>query len=895
MKRRWHLKLIQFVSLIVPRRLRADWRQEWEAELQWRAQQLAAWDKLDSKNKLELMWHSAGAFLDALWLQPKRWEDEMWQDLRYGARTLWKQPGFTLIAVLTLMLGIGATTAIFSVVNAVLLKPLPYDEAERLVLLMEHAETFGEESVAYLNFVDWRAQQSVFESLGVYNGGSYTLTGRGEAMQLNGAQATAEVLTALRIKPALGRLFTSDDDKLGATPVVVLSHGLWQERFGGDPNILNRTVTLSDRSYTVIGVLPPDFFFPRRFDLWLPLGPLTDKEGYQKRYNHPGLRGLARLKPGVTMAQAQAEMQTIAARLATAYPDSNKGNSVIVRPLKEDIVGNVERALWVTLAAVGCVLLIACANVANLLLARAAARQRELAVRVALGASRLRIARQLLTESVLLALLGGVPGLLLAHGALVLLLQLSPDVLPRTGEIHLDKFVLAFALVVTTLTGLLFGLVPAWQAGHTQAQQALKDAGRSIAGSKARFRHALVVAEVAVTLVLLVGAGLLLRSFNQLLRTEPGFQYENLLTFAVDLPEQRYAPIEPQMAFFQKLEQRLRTLPGVTHVGYSSGLPLGNNGWSSNFVIEGRPIPPANELPSMEMTLVSPGYFEAMKIPLRAGRWFDERDNRDHLRGRDLSKLEPIPRLVAGLNCIVIDEEFARRHWPNESAIGKRVRFGAVPEAPLLTVLGVVGRVKMDGLRAESNRVQAYVPYQQGSVPDVRVLVRTATDPQAVLTAVRAAVQQLDPQLPLHTVKTMAQLRAETVAPDRLNLTLLGSFAALALALALIGLYGVISYTVTQRTSELGIRMALGAQTTDVLRLVLGQGMKLTLLGIGIGIVAAVFLTRLMHSLLFNVSATDPLTYSAIAVLLSVVAVLACWLPARRAAKVDPMIALRHE
>ena len=819
----------------------------------------------------------------------------LWQDLRYGARMLRKQPGFTLIAVVTLALGIGANTAIFSVVNAVLLKPLPYEQSDRLVLLLEHAETFGEESVAYPNYVDWRAQQTVFENLGVYNGGSYNLTGSGDAEQLSGANASADLLAALRVKPALGRLFTNDEDKLGAAPVVVLSHNLWQKRFGGDAGIINRTITLNERGYTVIGVMPRGFFFPRPFDLWLPVGPLTDNETYQKRYNHPGLNGIARLKAGVTIEQARAEMQAIAARLAAQYPDSNKGNSVIVRPLKEEVVGNVERALWIILAAVGCVLLIACANVANLLLARAATRQREMAVRVALGASRWRIARQLLTESVLLAGLGGLPGLLLAQWAIDGLLKLNPGVLPRAGEIKTDASVLAFTFLVTALTGLFFGLVPAWQAGRSEAHAALKDAGRGVAGGKARFRNALVVAEVAVTLVLLVSAGLLLRSFNQLLRVNPGFNTDRLLTFAVALPEQKYGPLEPQMAFFQTLQQRLRALPGVTNAAWSSGLPLGNNGWSSNFALEDRPQPSPNELPSMDMTLVSPGYFETMNIPLRAGRWFDERDNRDHLRGRDLSKLNPIQRLIAGLNCIVIDEEFARRYWPNESAIGKRVRFGAVTDAPSLEVVGVVGRVRMNGVREESNRVQAYVPYLQGSVPDVRVTMRASVDPQSLVPALHGVVGQLDPQLPIYAVNTMEQLRAERIAPDRLNLLLLGSFAGLALVLALIGLYGVISYAVTQRIPELGIRIALGAQTRDVLRLVIGQGMKLGLLGIAFGVTAALLLTRLMRSLLFQVSATDLTTYAAIIALLCAVILLACWLPARRATQVDPLIALRCE
>jgi putative ABC transport system permease protein len=819
----------------------------------------------------------------------------LWQDLRYGARMLMKQPGFTLIAVLTLALGIGANTAIFSVVNAVLLRPLPYEQADRLIYLAENGENFGEMSVAYPNYLDWRAQQTSFENLGAYRRTTFNLTGHGEPVQVRGADAAPDVWTALKVQPLLGRFFTAADDTPEAAPVAVISHNLWQGRLGGAANIVGQTIALDERGFTVIGVMPAGFSFPRRVDVWAPLGRLTNLPGFQRRDNHPGLSGVARLKPGVTMEQAQAEMNAIASRLAQAYPASNKGNTVNARSLKTQIVGDVERALWVILAAVGCVLLIACANVANLMLARGAARQRELAVRLALGASRWRIARQLLTESLILALLGGIPGLLLSQWAIDGLLKAFPDVLPRTGEIKTDLAVLGFTFLVSTATGLVFGLAPAWQAGRTDAQLALKDAGRSIAGSKGRWRNALVVAEVALTLVLLIGAGLLLRSFGQLLRTQPGFAYDQLLTFSVALPERKYPQLEPQITFFQNLTERLRALPGVTKAAYSSGLPLGNNGWQASFTIEGRPLPPPNETPSMETTLVSPDYFETMKIPLRAGRWFDARDNRDHLRGRDLSRLNPTMQLLAGLNCIVIDEEFARRHWPNESAVGKRIRMGAGADDPLLTVLGVVGRVKMEGIREESNRVQAYLPYLQGTFPNVLVTLRTSVDPLSLTNAARAAVLALDPQQPIEDINTMEKLRADTLAPDRLNLLLLGSFAALALLLALIGLYGVISYAVTQRRPELGIRLALGAQRRDILRLVIGQGMKLALLGVALGTIAALFATRLMTSLLFNVSANDPLTYGAIAALLVLVTLLACWIPARRATKVDPMIALRCE
>jgi putative ABC transport system permease protein len=824
--------------------------------------------------------------------------ETLWRDIKYSARTLIGAPGFTAIVVITLTLGIGVNTAIFSVVNAVLIKPLPYERSDRLVFLAERGETFGEMSVSYPNFLDWRGQQTVFENFGVYNDDSYTITTGGEPEQLRGANASADLLTALRITPAIGRIYSKDEDSPQAAPVVLLSHDLWRRRFGGDSKILNQPITLNDEMYTVIGVLPEDFFFRRPFDLWMPMGLITGRQSLQRRDNHPGLYGIARLKPDVTLERARAEMDAIADRLAKAYPASNKGNTVVVRPLKDEIVGNVARALWIILAAVGCVLLIACANIANLLLARVTTRRREMAVRLALGAGRWRITRQLLTESVILALLGALPGLALSQWAVQGLLKISPDVLPRTGEITTDVSVLLFTFGMTTVTGLLFGLIPAWQGGRTDTYVALKETARSVTGAKSRFRNALVVAEVTLTFVLLVCAGLLLRSFSQLTRVDPGFDYDRILTFAIALPEQRYAPLEPQMRFFQTLRKNILDLPGVTHAAYSSGLPLGNNGWQASFTIDGRPLPPPNDMPSMEMTLASPGYFETMKIPLRAGRWFDERDNRDHLRGRDLSQLDPTARLLAGLTSIVIDEEFARRYWPDESldaVVGRRLRFGAGPDDPLLTILGVVGRVKMDGLREESNRVQAYVPYLQGSIPNVLVCVRTSIDPQSLAAAVRKEVQRLDPQQPIYSVNTMEQLRAATIAPDRLNLTLLGAFAGLALMLALIGLYGVISYSVTQRTQEMSVRIALGAQAQDIWRLVIVQGVKLSVIGVVIGVVVALMTARLASGLLFNVPATDPATYVAIAVLFFGVSLAACWMPARRAMKVDPMVALRHE
>ena len=820
----------------------------------------------------------------------------LWQDVRYGARMLVKHPGFSLIAVLTLSLGIGANTAIFSVVNAVLLRSLPYEEADRLVFFTEKGATFGEMSIAYPNFLDWRAGQTVFEGMAVYNRPRLTLTDAGEPEEVRAAQASADLFSVLRVQPALGRVYTSDDDKPDATPVVVLSHGLWQRRFGGDAGILNQPITLNDRSYTVIGVMPKEYQYPTGVEMWIPVGLRADEGPWKSRGNHPGLRGIARLRAGVDLEQARAELNTIAARLSEQYPTSNEGNTVVIDPLKDRLVGDVSTALWVLLAAVGFVLLIACANVANLLLARAAARQREVAVRVALGASCWRIVRQLLTESVLLALLGSLPALLLAQWMVDMILAISADNIPRAAEIGIDGAVMGFTGAVAMLTGILFGLVPAWRAGRTQAQAALKESGRSIAGGRSWLRNALVVAEVALTLVLLVGAGLLIRSFAQLLQVHPGFNYDRLLTFSLSLPQRKYKTPEQQIAFFQQLQQTLATLPGVQSASYSSGLPLGNNGWQTSFTIEGQPIPPPSETPSMEACSASPDYFRTLGIPLLAGRWFDERDNRAHLRSRDLSGLDEDRQFSVGVTAIIIDEEFAKRYWPEGEALGKHVRWGINPDDPLLTVIGVVGRVKVEGLREDSPFVQGYFSALQVTNSGALFTLRTTQEePEQLVAAVRSEVLKVDANLPVSNVNTMADLRAEVMSPDRLNLTLIGLFAGLALVLALIGIYGVMSYAVTQRTNEIGIRMALGAQATSVMRMIVGQGMRLTLIGVGIGLVAALGLTRLMAALLFGVSETDPLTFSLITALLTGVAFVACYIPARRATKVDPLVALRYD
>ena len=819
----------------------------------------------------------------------------LWQDVRYGVRMLLKNPGVTFIVIIALALGIGANSAIFSVVNAVLLRPLPYDQADRLVFLNEKSPVLDEMSISYPNFTDWRAQNHTFEKIGVYNRGSYNLTGAGEAERIVTAQMSADIFSILRVNALHGRVFTNEEDKPGGAPVVVLSYGLWQRRFGGQTSILNQPITLNGKSYTVIGIMPQSYAYPSRAEMYVPAGQLSDSASWKERGNHPGLYGVARLKPGVTIQQADADMNTIAANLEKQYPDSNAGNRVKLQPLIEVFVIDVRRALWVIFGAVGFVLLIACANIANLLLARATARRKEMAIRTAVGASRWRIARQLLTESVLLSLIGGAIGLMLARWGIDLILYVSPDAIPRSREIGLDWTVLAFTIGVSFLTGILFGLIPAIQAGEVDVHETLKESGRGVSGRQ-WLRSSLVVVEVATTLVLLIGAGLLIRSFYLLLKVNPGFSHEHLTSFSISLPEKKYANFEAQSGFYNNLLENIRALPGVESVAAASGLPLGNNGWQTGFVIDGQPPPERDHTPLMEACLVTPDYFRAMNIPVLRGRVFTDRDDRSHLAGRDLSKLSEDQRLVAGLNKIVIDEEFAKRYWPNEDPIGKRVKIGGDDnDTPPVEVIGVVGRVKMESLNQNSDRVQGYFAYNQVPQSGMTVIIKGASDPNQLISSVRNVVKTIDKDQPIYSPRTMDDIRAESVQGERLNLTLLSLFAGIALVLAIVGIYGVMSYSVTQRTHEIGIRMAIGARPRDVFNMILGHGMKLALIGVGVGLLLAFALTRLMATMLFGVQPTDVTTFVGISVMLITVTLLACYLPGRRATKVEPTISLRYE
>jgi len=809
---------------------------------------------------------------------------DLWQDLRYGARMLLKQPGFTLIAMLTLALGVGANAAIFSVVNAVLLRPLPFREAGQLMMLgtVDTREGDGLRSVSYPNFVDWRAQSGSFERLAAFRVRSFTLTGSGEPARLNGVVASAELFALLGVSPSLGRSFRAEEDNAGAS-VVILSHGLWRRRFNSEPQVIGRNITLDDRSLTVVGVAPAGFQFPieaEPADLWTTIA--HDATGDTPMATQRGLGYLSvtgRLKPGVSGAQAQAEMDGIARSLERQYPDKNAHQGARLAPAYEQLVGDVRRPLLIIFGAVGCVLLIACANVANLLLARATARRREIALRAALGASRGRVIRQLLTESVLLALAGSLCGWLLAWGCMESLLSLSPENVPRLQDVRLDGRVFGFTLLVSLLTGVIFGLAPALQAAKTELTETLKEGGRGGEGARgARLRSALMIAEVAIALVLMAGAGLLLNSFWRLLQVNPGFDPRQTLTFRLNLPDNKYS--DPQaVAFFERLQARLQNLPGARSASVTFALPFSSSHIGTDLDIEGRPVAPGDR-PNVDCQSVLPDYFRTLGIRLIKGRDFDARDD---LKARRVA---------------IVNETLTRRFFPNEDPIGKRIRpeISAEPgDAPMREIIGVVSDVRYRSLTADVPP-EVYMPYTQLPISTgMWIALRTDADPRSLISAARAEVQALDKELPVFEVKTLDQYVSGAVAHPRFNALLLLLFAGVAALLTAVGLYGVISYSVTQRTREIGIRMALGGQTHDMLRLVVKQGMTMTLIGVGAGLGGALALTRLLKTLLFGVSAADPLTFSVIVLLLTIIAFVACWIPARRATKVDPMVALRTE
>jgi len=866
------LWLIRAIGVIVPRRLRADWRQEWEAELRYRELLLADWDKLNWKTKLDLLRRSLGAFVDALLLQPQRWEDEMFQDLRYGVRMLFKEPSFTAVAVLTLALGIGANTAIFSVVNAVLLQPLPYAKADELVLIYNTPGGDMQWPFSPVSYLKLKERNSVFTGIAALSnkGWGANLTGLGEPERLQGFQVSANLFPLLGVAPELGRTFRSEEDRPGENRVVVLSNELWRRLFASDRQIVGQALTLNGEPYTIIGVMPSDFRFFTKTDLWTPLAFTAADENDPAGY----LELIARRKPGVPIEQAGAELETIS-RDFNSDPDS-KVRARLSLP-QAALAQEVRSMLLLLFAAVGFVLLIACVNIANLLLARGSVRKRELAIRSALGAGRLRVVRQLLVESSLLALIGGAGGLLLANWGVQFLVSGLPEYVTaansRVAMLKIDATALGFTCALSLLTVVLFGLAPALHLSKTNLNEALKEGGRT-AGPRNKLRSVLVVSEVTLAMVLLVGAGLMARSFWRLAHVNLGYEPAGVLTAKIDPSGERYKELAQVNAFYQELLERVGAIPGVKDVGIINSLrasfPLS--------IDEHPPLPPEQQL-SAELNQVSADYFKAMGIPLRAGRFFDD---------RDVKGAQPV---------VIIDENLAQLDFPGEDPIGKHINCKVSRATPNMSyqIVGVVGGAKYWYL-SHQPLPHMYYSYLQDNWWSMSLRVRAQSgDPMKLAGPIRAELAAIDKNQPIHSFKPLEATVSELVAPQRFTTFLLTGFASLAALLAAIGIYGVMSYAVTQRTREIGVRLALGAQAVDVLRVVMTQGMILVAAGIAVGLGASYALTRFISDLLYGIEPTDPVTLVAITFLLATVAMVACFIPAHRATKIDPIASLRVE
>jgi|HubBroStandDraft_6_1064221.scaffolds.fasta_scaffold00762_4 predicted permease len=808
------------------------------------------------------------------------------QDLRYGLRMLAKSPGYTALAILTLALGIGANTELFSVVNGVLLNPLPYPQSGQLVAIYGKTSGVDRGPISYLNFLDWQRDTKTFSSMAMYRNEDHILTGTGEAERLSGYMISADFFSTLGVQPILGRTFRPEDDQPGTAPVVILSGGFWKRKFGSLPNVVGKSIILDGESYTIAGVIPADFsFYGHDRDVYTPIGQWNDPSFRDRRIDMSA-HAVGRLAPGASLPQAKADMDDIAENLAAAYPEADKGLGITLVSMKEDMVGNVQPFLIVLLSAVGFLLLIACANVANLLLARSMGRSREFAIRVALGANRMRVIRQLLTESILLAGLGGALGLLLAFWGTKAVLGSLPAALPRANEVSLDARVLLFTMALSLFAGIVFGLAPSLKTSRVNLQEILKETGRGSSGVHHRLQGVFVVVEMAMTLVLLVGAGLMVRSLATLWRVNPGFNPRHAIAFDLSLPPSPTANSRLTRARLREFDDKIRAIPGVEAVSVTLGSrPMKHNS-SLPFWIEGQPKPAnVNDMDQAMFYLAESGFEQAMGITLERGRFITPEDNEN----------APV--------VIVIDDIFARTYFPHENPVGKRVNL-ALFEVQA-EIVGVVNHVKQWGLDADAKsaiEAQFYYPFMQ--LPEklmplaaggVVVVLRTKGDPTAIMASVRLAVEQIDSRDVIYSVETMDEIVSNSYAARRFSMTLLAVFAALALVLACVGIYGVISYLVGQRTHEIGVRIALGAQRNDVLRLVLGHGARMALIGVVIGIIGALGLMRLMANQLFGVSAHDPLTFAGVAILLFIVAVAACYIPARRAMRVDPMVALRYE
>ncbi|QQS47467.1 MAG: ABC transporter permease [Acidobacteriota bacterium] len=807
---------------------------------------------------------------------------KIFQDLVFGARLFIKKPGFTLIAVLTLALGIGANTAIFSIINTVLLSPLPYSEPERLMMVWEHnlprSRTMNVVNPG--NFMDWQKQSGSFEEMAGMYDSLINLTGNGDPEELPIQYVTPNMLSMLGVRPLYGRTFVPEDGKPDSDSVIVLGYGLWQRRFGGDSNIVNKTINLNGRQRTVVGIMPPNFkLFIKEMsltgkspELWTQFQITPEMQQRRGRF----MRVIGRLKPGVTVEAAKQEMITIGRRLETEYPDFNTGWTVNTVPLGDQLTGEVKTSLWILMAAVGFVLLIASANVANLQLARAVTREKELAIRQAMGAGRWRIIRQLLTENLLLAALGGAVGIMLAIWAIELLPSIVPREMLQVESVTIDPRVLWFTAGISLMTGIIFGIYPAWASSRRDLNDLLKEGGKGAGQGGHRLSSTLVIAQVALALVLLVGAGLLIRSLIRLQSIDPGFRPDNLMTARISLPGSKYSENSQRTQFFKQIVERINRMPGVQSAGAISFLPFGSTGAATSFSIVGRPEPPAGQDPVTDVRVIDEHYIRTMKIPLIEGRLFNAREAEQDS------------------DTIIINQTLARQYFPGESPIGRKIVVNMKDENLPSEIIGVVGDVRHTTLD-DTVRAMVYWPHPQLAYPFMTLVVRTESDPESIVSGIRNQVRSLDPAQPLSNVTNMEALLTESVGKARFATFLLSLFALLALALATVGIYGIISYTVSRRTHEIGIRMALGASASDVLRMVIGQGMKLALAGAVIGVLASIGLMRFLSSQLYQISAFDNSTYLSGVILLSGVALLACWLPARRATRVDPMVALRYE
>lgn len=803
-----------------------------------------------------------------------------WQDLRYGARMLFKKPGFTIVAIITLALGIGANTAIFTVVDAALLRGLPYKSPEQLYHLFEVTpqKEFSQREFSYPDYQDYQ-QNKVFEEVAAYTGGGGILTGRGEPERIFSPSASANFFSMLGVEPIIGRTFRTGEDKPGAERVTVLTYGMWQKMFGGRTDVIGQALTVSGNSYTIVGVLPASFQFALRpADLWLPYQPSPNQ--LTRRFMH-GTNLIGRLKPGVSMEQVQTEVGTIASRIEREHNESHAGTGIKLVPLQEQVVGQVKPILLILLGAVGFVLLIACANVASLLLTRSLARQKEVAIRAALGAGRWRVIRQLLTESVLLSLIGGTAGLLIAYWGVDALVAVLPDnqlnTLPFLKSLRIDIGILAFAFGISLLTGILFGLAPALQSSKFDLHETLKEGGRTASGgSRQRLRSALVVTEIALAVVLLVGAGLMMKSLLRLLQVNVGFDPQNVLTMSVSLPASKYEDANRVISFHEQMRERVGVLPGVKSVGAIDRLPL-QNGNTTRFIIEGESVPPPGQETEANYRVVNTSYFQTLGIPLANGRLFTDRDKAD------------------ATQVVIINKSLADRMLGGRDPVGRRLSFPGFPNQ-VIEIVGVVGDVKTTGLD-DAIKPVLYFPSLQDLPLTVSLVVRTSTAPSTLINSVRSEIRSLEPDVAIFNVRTIEEIISNSPASfmRRFPALLIGIFAAVALVLASVGIYGVVSYSVSQQTHNIGVRMALGARASDILKMVLKQGLTMALIGLGIGIVAALALMRLLSTLLYEVSASDPATFALVFTVLAVVALLACLIPAWRAAKVDPMVALRYE